>query len=232
MLRLIIFFFLLGCISFSAKLNAQDPEVAKEVEAILGKYEIKKWEIEKDANAKMAKLQDDMKAELGRLQEKLTKTNKIDDALFVRGIVGRFERIRPLKVLLNPTTKDYLLAATDETINEATAKGYAVQNIFVGFVFSEPNENTVPLMTLFHKHRADFFNTATKEGLTTAQYEYDNLRIEGHIYPNRKPGTVPLYLYWNDKDNATLSDIADPDFFRQGYRKVRLEGWVLKADKI
>jgi hypothetical protein len=165
------------------------------------------------------------------LSEKLNKGGKLDEAIVVRDVIHKISRLRPLRILYHPTSKDYLLAATDETIQEATAKGYAVQNTFVGFVLSEPNEQTVPLMTLFWKHGDDFFNTATKEGIATGQFEYDNLRIEGHIYPNRLPGTSPLYLYWNGKDNATMLDVKDPSFFANGYRKVRLEGWVLKSDK-
>lgn len=209
----------------------QENPLTKEIDAILDKYEQKKWEAEKEAAAKLSKLQDELELELGRLSEKLNKGGKLDDAIVVRDVIRKMSRLRPLRILYHPTSKDYLLAATDETIQEATAKGYAVQNTFVGFVLSEPNEQTVPLMTLFWKHGDDFFNTATKEGIATGQFEYDNLRIEGHIYPNRLPGTSPLYLYWNGKDNATMLDVKDPSFFANGYRKVRLEGWVLKSDK-
>lgn len=209
----------------------QENPLTKEIDAILDKYEQKKWEAEKEAAAKLSKLQDELELELGRLSEKLNKGGKLDDAIVVRDVIRKMRRLRPLRILYHPTSKDYLLAATDETIQEATAKGYAVQNTFVGFVLSEPNEQTVPLMTLFWKHGDDFFNTATKEGIATGQFEYDNLRIEGHIYPNRLPGTSPLYLYWNGKDNATMLDVKDPSFFANGYRKVRLEGWVLKSDK-
>ena len=132
----------------------------------------KKWEAEKEAAAKLSKLQDELELELGRLSEKLNKGGKLDDAIVVRDVIRKMSRLRPLRILYHPTSKDYLLAATDETIQEATAKGYAVQNTFVGFVLSEPNEQTVPLMTLFWKHGDDFFNTATKEGIATGQFEY------------------------------------------------------------
>jgi hypothetical protein len=226
-LVLLVLFVLAG----TTAANAQAVKAVKEVDDILERYEEKAWAIDKEASVKLSKLRDELKGELQKLQEKLTQESKLDEALFVREVIGKIGKVRPLRVLFHPTSKDYLLAASEETIKEATGKGYVVKNIFVGYVLDEPNENTVPLMTLVHRGRDDYFNTATQEGLDAGQYDYDDLRIEGHVFAKRHPGTTPIYLYWNNKDNATLPEIKDPDFWAAGYRRIRIEGWVLKSDK-
>ena len=231
MTNLVFALFLALLLLCASAINAQTVQSMKEVDDILDRYEQKAWEVEKEASAKLSKLQSELKMELQKLQEKLTQESKLDEAILVREVLNKVGKVRPLRVLNHPTAKDFLLAASDDTIKEATAKGYAIKNIFVGYVLDNPTENTVPLMTLVRRDRDDYFNTATSEGLNSAQGVYDNLRIEGHIFPKRQPGTSPIYLFVNEGDNATLPDTKDADFAMGQYRKIRIEGWIIKSDK-
>ena len=64
---------------------------------------------------------------------------------------------------------------------------------------------------------------------------YKYVRVEGYVYKDKRPGTVPLWLYWYGKrsDNATVASsrgISDQQKTK-GMQRVRIEGYVYPASK-
>lgn len=63
---------------------------------------------------------------------------------------------------------------------------------------------------------------------------YGNPAVQGYIYPNQQPGTVPLYLFWNQQrqDNST---VATPEMIQSqrdsGYGNPAVQGYIYPADK-
>ena len=137
------------------------------------------------------------------------------------------------------TRADNLITATTPGKNAALGEKYRFVRLD-GYVMEKASNvegDAVPLYLYYSNTRKDNFITATAEGIRAAEAGgYRKVRIEGYVLKTVKPEYQhlykPLWLYYHDtrKDNFT---IATPEGMRTaeagGYRKVRIEGYILKA---
>jgi hypothetical protein len=89
---------------------------------------------------------------------------------------------------------------------------------------------TQALKLYWSAERGDNFCTATARGEQDARSAgYPFVRVEGYVYPNAAPNTVPLKLYWNAErgDNCCAATAqTEQDALASGYMFVRVEGYV------
>ncbi len=137
------------------------------------------------------------------------------------------------------TRMDNLITATTEGKNAALGAKYRFVRLD-GYVLEEASNTegqAVPLYLYYSKTRSDNFITATPEGIRDAEAGgYQRVRIEGYVLKTVKPEYQhlyqPLWLYYNNqrKDNFTIATLQGMNTAEAGgYRKVRIEGYILKA---
>lgn len=96
--------------------------------------------------------------------------------------------------------------------------------------YGEPD--TVPLY-LFWTSQGSKDNMVTTDaecpqGYTPADYGYG---LDGQIYASAKPGTRPLFLYFNDQKNDHMTVASDKsiDYVKSnGYTLIKTLGYVLE----
>ncbi len=92
------------------------------------------------------------------------------------------------------------------------------------------------LKSYWNGNRGDNFTTATQQGEQAAQAaEYSFLRVEGYVYPDQQPNTVPLKSYWGPArgDNfTTATPQGEQDALGAGYSFVRVEGYVVPPPQV
>ncbi len=106
-----------------------------EVQKLLDKFDRDTQAIQTEADEQIATARRSLTKDLDMLQEKFTKEAKLDDAIRVRDLIRKINGLVELKVLQNPESKDFLLAASDATISEAEKKGYKSLDIPQGLIF-------------------------------------------------------------------------------------------------
>jgi len=208
----------------SVPVHGDPPEVLR----LLDKFDRDTQAIQKEADERIATARRSLTKDLDILQDKFTKSAKLEDAIRVRDLIRKLNGLIELKVLQNPESKDFLLAANDATIAEAEKKGYKVQDIPQGLIFREQIPNTIPLMTYFYPQRNDYLTIATQESISSGKPDYQFVRIEGYVYQRKAPSSLPIYLFWNGKDNVTTAEIMRINLEKQAFKQIRIEGWILK----
>ncbi len=163
--------------------------------------------------------------------------------------ISAFAQKAPLKTYRQGAGNDTFAVATPLGEQAAQAAGYRPVRI-EGYLFSHPRPGTVPLKLFSHRgstpatavrlpdriaamHQcrlSDDLTAATPAGereALAAGYEF--VRVEGYIYPNRQPGTVPLKLFWHigRNDNLTTATAeGEREALAAGYQFIRIEGYV------
>jgi hypothetical protein len=135
----------------------------------------------------------------------------------------------PLKLYWNPVRGDNCTIATVQAEQDQLRSGYQfVRN--EGYVYPNPEPNTVPLKLFWHPGRGDNCIVATAQGeQDQLRSGYQFVRNEGYVYPNPEPNTVPLKLFWHSGrgDNCIVATAqGEQDQLRSGYQFVRIEGYV------
>ncbi len=146
---------------------------------------------------------------------------------------------KPLNHYWNGSRKDNQLTATIEGKNGALGADYRFvrQDGYVLEKASSIEGQAVPLYLYYSDARKDNFTTATTEGIRAAKAAgYKKVRVQGYILKNVKPKYQhlykPLWLYYHDtrKDNFTIATAEGRSVAEAGgYRKVRIEGYILNA---
>lgn len=118
--------------------------------------------------------------------------------------------------------------------DHSTARGAAYQWIRTkeAWVLVTPTDpgTQKPLVLFYNSARGDYMSTATPEGIASAESAgYERKNVQGYIYRNHEPGTVPLNQYWSQdrEDNfaaASPEGIASAE--SANYVFVRVEGYV------
>jgi len=215
--------FVIGSIALA---QGDPPEVLKLIDG----FERETQVIQLEADQRIASVRRRLTRDLELLQDKLTKSVKLEEAIRVRDWIRKINGFVELKVLQNPESKDYLLAASEATITEAEKNGYKLQDIPQGLILREQLPNTIPLITYFKPKGNDYLTVATQEGISSGKPDYQMVRIEGYVFPRKVPASLPIYVFWNGKDNATATETMKIDLEKQSYKQIRIEGWILKLN--
>jgi hypothetical protein len=110
-----------------------------------------------------------------------------------------------------------------------------------GYVFSEQVVGTVPLYRMWNKEEEDHFYTISEDEKDSLQdaYEKDGKgwkyeKVEGYVYSEKVPGTVPLYRLWKaqDADHAyTIDQDELENYLAEGYKSEgKFAGYVYFED--
>ncbi len=213
---------------FGANCSAQgvSPEAAAIVSGFAKESEI----IQRKADEQIAKSKRKAISDLDELKSRLTKSGKLEDAVAVRDLIRKLEGVLELGLYQQPETKDYLSAASQETIDEASKKGYKLISI-QGLIHAEQAPNTIPLLTYWDDVRNDYATFATQDGIDSVKNSsYRLLRLEGYVYPKRVPASLPIVLFWNGKDNASVTESLQPELERMAFKRKRVECWIDKPN--
>jgi len=95
------------------------------------------------------------------------------------------------------------------------------------------NPNLVPLQLLYSPTRQDYFSAARevdiRNAMTAPDARYQFIRVQGYVFAEPTPGTIPLELYWNDARQDNLS-ATTPESRREaeasGYAAVGRQGYI------
>jgi hypothetical protein len=128
--------------------------------------------------------------------------------------------------------EDNFSAVTAYNHSDARVGGYQWIRTYEALVLMEPFDTSrqKPLILFYNSARGDYMSTATAEGIDSAlSAGYVRKGVQGYIWKNRQPGTVPLHQYWNPKreDNfaaASPEGIASAE--SADYQRIRVEGYV------
>lgn len=159
---------------------------------------------------------------------------KLKEAKFTEA--AKEDYCKPLEHYWNGKRSDNFSTAT--VIGKQNAIGGKYQFVRIdGYVLIKPSSSegkTTPLYLYYNNDRKDNFTTASPEGIRAAEAGgYRKAGIQGYVLKtvNQKSKHLykPLWLYYHSgrKDNfvtASKRGIADAE--SDGYRKVRIEGYV------
>ena len=202
----------------------ESPELSK----LLDQFDRETQAIQKEADESVAKARRNLTKNLNALQDKLTKGGRLEEAIRVREWSRKVNGFIELKILQNPQSKDFLTAANEATIKDAEKLGYKIYGESPGLIFREQLPNTMPLMTYFHPQRKDYLTVATQEGISSSQPDYQFVRVEGYVFKARAPASIPIYLFWDGKENVTASETMQRELEKQAFNRIRIEGWIPK----
>ena len=195
---------------------------------LLDRFDRETQAIQLEADERISNTRRNLTNDLEALQDKFTKSAKLEEAIRVREWIRKINGFIELRVLQNPESKDFLLAASETTIADAEKRGYRLQGNPLGLILREQLPNTLPLITFFNPQKNDYLTVSTQEGISSGKPDYKLIAIEGYVYQKKYPSTVPVYLFWNGKDNATATEALRTELEKQVFKQVRIEGWILK----
>jgi hypothetical protein len=133
----------------------------------------------------------------------------------------------PLKLFWNG--HDNFTTATAQGEADAKAGGYKFIRI-EGYVFANPQSNTVPLNQYWSAKRHDYMLLGKPLPMTLGNRgAYQPVRIEGYAYSQPQPGTVPLKRFKQGaRDNFTTATAqGENDALEAGYVVQRIEAYVI-----
>ncbi|MFJ8630893.1 hypothetical protein [Streptomyces sp. NPDC093568] len=129
--------------------------------------------------------------------------------------------------------EDNFSAVTSNDHYNARRLGYEWIRTKEAWVLVEPTDanRQKPLILLYNSARGDYMSTATAAGIESAlSAGYVRKGVQGYIWKDRQPGTVPLLQYWNQdrEDNfAAASPEGTASAESANYQRIRVEGYVL-----
>ena len=72
---------------------------------------------------------------------------------------------------------------------------------------------------------------ATQDGIDSVKNStYRLIRVEGYVYPKKVPASLPIFLFWNGKDNVTVPESLQPELERLAFKRKRIEFWIDKPN--
>ncbi|MER6958077.1 hypothetical protein [Streptomyces sp. NPDC000618] len=128
--------------------------------------------------------------------------------------------------------EDNFSAVTANDHYNARRMGYEWIRSKEAWVLVEPTDTNrqKPLILFYNSARGDYVSTATADGIASAlSAGYVRKGVQGYIWKDRQPGTVPLHQYWNPKreDNfAAASPEGTASAESADYQWIRVEGYV------
>lgn len=111
-------------------------------------------------------------------------------------------------------------------------EGYQWIRTYEAWVHMDPVDvnRQRPLVLFYNSARGDYISTATDEGIASAlSAGYVRKGVQGYIWKDRRPGTVPLHQYWNQEREDNFA-AASPEGIASArsadYQWIRIEGYV------
>jgi hypothetical protein len=137
-------------------------------------------------------------------------------------------KLVPLKLYWNGS--DNFTTATEQGEADAKAAGYQYIRI-EGYVFANPQSNTVPLTQYWSAKRHDHMLLGKGLSKSLKNAHYRPVRIEGYAFANRQPDTMPLKRYSLPAgDNfSTPTAQGESDALAAGFVFRRIEAYVIPA---
>jgi len=206
--------------------QALSPEGA----AIVSGFAKESEAIQRKADEQIAKSRRKAINELDEVKSKFTKSGRLEDAVAIRDLIRKLEGFLEIGLFQHPETKDYLSAASRETIDEASKKGYKLLSI-QGLIHAEQAPNTIPLLTYWDEARNDYATFATQDGIDSVKNStYRLIRVEGYVYSRKVPSSLPFVLFWNGKDNVTVAESLQSELEKLAFKRKRIECWIDKPN--
>lgn len=136
------------------------------------------------------------------------------------------QKLVPLKLFWNG--RDNFTTTTAQEEADATAGGYHFVRI-EGYVFANPQSNTVPLKQYWSAKRHDYLLTRAISKTVEKNGDYKFVRIEGYAYAQPQLDAVPLKRFKQDsRDNFTAATAqGEKDALTAGYDFERIEAYVI-----
>ena len=136
--------------------------------------------------------------------------------------------IVPLQVLYSTQYLDNVVAGTNETFNEALAKGYVSYPSDDGACVTAPGDGLIPLKTFYSSTLRDTLTTASADGLAWAakpENGYEFVRTECYCSEAQPTGpSFKVVTWWSAQRNDTflvkVGSQHQQDAIGAGYTKV------------
>jgi hypothetical protein len=142
------------------------------------------------------------------------------------------ERFANLVTYYHWDREDNFSAVTHLDHAAGRGEGYQWIRMYEALVHMDPVDSgrQRPLILFYNSARGDYMSTATDEGIASAlSAGYVRKGVQGYIWKDRRPGTVPLHQYWNQEREDNFA-AASPEGIASAqsadYQWIRIEGYV------
>lgn len=144
------------------------------------------------------------------------KKQQIKNAVFAYIDSKKIEikEVNPFYRLYKSKDKNTFYTSSYEEAKDKMSIGFLQDNMLTnyiqGYVFKNKELGTIPIYRLYKSQDKNSFYTTSLEELqekVNKGFKYDNLKtsyIQGYIYKNEEPGTVPLYRLYKGKDKNSF----------------------------
>lgn len=124
------------------------------------------------------------------------------------------KEVNPFYRIYKGKDRNTFYTSSYEEVKEKEANGFLRDDILTnyvqGYVFKNAEAGTVPIYRLYKSSTKNSYYTTSIDEVKDMQkkgYNYDNFKtsyIQGYIYKNEKPGTVPLYRLYKSSVRNTF----------------------------